>query len=271
MYKINEAISFRSLFRITLLLFCFIFPHKTYSQDVENFEKKCTVVLTYDDGLDVHLDNVIPALDKHGFKGTFYIPGNSPSLAKRLEEWRSLARNGHELGNHTLFHPCFGKSMKREWVNENYDLDIYSIERFADEILLANTLLKSLDGKTKRTFAYTCGDKEIKGEHIWDKIGNEFSAARGVNRELLKLDNINIKEIGSFMVMNHPADEMIEWVKEAMKHNSLIVFLFHGVGGGHDINVSLQDHNKLLQFLKENEKVIWVAPLIEVADYISSN
>ena len=35
--------------------------------------KKCAVVLTYDDALNVHLDNVIPLLDSLNFKGTFYL------------------------------------------------------------------------------------------------------------------------------------------------------------------------------------------------------
>ena len=35
--------------------------------------KKCTVVLTYDDGMRQHLDNAIPALDSEGLKATFYL------------------------------------------------------------------------------------------------------------------------------------------------------------------------------------------------------
>lgn len=42
--------------------------------------KRCAVVLTYDDALDVHLDHVIPQLDSSGFKGTFYLTGKSVSL-----------------------------------------------------------------------------------------------------------------------------------------------------------------------------------------------
>src|SRR5258705_408517 len=35
--------------------------------------KKCAVVLTYDDAVNQHLDNAIPALDSLGLKATFYI------------------------------------------------------------------------------------------------------------------------------------------------------------------------------------------------------
>ena len=69
--------------------------------------KRCAVVLTYDDALDVDLDNAIPALDSLGLKATFYLSGYSGTLNTRLKEWRAVAAEGHELGNHTLFHPCY--------------------------------------------------------------------------------------------------------------------------------------------------------------------
>ena len=50
--------------------------------------------------------------------------------------------------------------------------------------------------------------------------------------------------------------------------NDLLVFLFHGVGGGHSINVSLDAHSKLLHFLKQNENNIWIASMVDVAEYI---
>src|ERR1700744_684662 len=70
--------------------------------------KQCAVVLTYDDAIDVDLDNVLPALDSLGLKGTFYLIGSSPVVANRMEQWREAARHGHELGNHSLYHPCDG-------------------------------------------------------------------------------------------------------------------------------------------------------------------
>jgi sialate O-acetylesterase len=42
------------------------------------------------------------------------------------------------------------------------------------------------------------------------------------------------------------------------------------VGGEHAFNVSLQAHSQLLHFLKQNEKDIWIAPMIDVAEYIKN-
>jgi peptidoglycan/xylan/chitin deacetylase (PgdA/CDA1 family) len=230
----------------------------------------CAVALTYDDGLNVHLDKVIPVLDSLGFNATFYIPGNSASLNKRMVDWRGAAANGHELGNHTLFHPCEGQSEGREWVSQDYDLNNYSINRIIDEIRLSNTLLRAIDGKTMRTFAYTCGDQKIGDSSFVNLIKNDFVAARGIKPVMNTINTTNIFDIGSFMIAGESGEEMINLVKKAMNEQALLVFLFHGVGGEHAINVPLNEQNKLLYFLKEHENEIWTAPLVEIAEYITA-
>ena len=126
-YKLNLKIGF-IVFAVSVLS-----VQKIYAQGVWQDQKKCAVCLTYDDGIDIDLDNVIPVLDSLGLKATFYVPGNSTSLNKRMDEWRAVAKEGHELGNHTLFHPCFGKSMNRAWVTADNDLDNYTMQRMVNE------------------------------------------------------------------------------------------------------------------------------------------
>src|SRR5690349_12486987 len=125
---------------------------------------KAAVVLTYDDALNVHLDNVIPSLDSAGFKGTFYLTVSSEAFTKRMEEWKAASIKGHELGNHTMYHPCVGGTADRSWVKPEYDLNNYSIKRIEDEIRMTNVMLQSVDGKTERTFAYPCADTKAGGQ-----------------------------------------------------------------------------------------------------------
>src|SRR3954468_17028100 len=91
---------------VCLLSFTMITAHAQLTNVWNN--KKCAVALTYDDALNVDLDNAIPALDSLGLKGTFYLSGYSGALNNRIDEWRAIAKKGHELGNHTLYHPCAG-------------------------------------------------------------------------------------------------------------------------------------------------------------------
>src|SRR6185436_8705764 len=107
--------------------------------------KKCAVVLTYDDALNVHLDNAIPLLDSLGLKATFYLTANAPGSRNRIEDWKKAAAKGYELGNHTLFHPCIG-GPGREWLRPEYDMNNYTVQRMVDETRMTNVFLEALDG-----------------------------------------------------------------------------------------------------------------------------
>ncbi|MBN2425704.1 MAG: polysaccharide deacetylase family protein [Calditrichaceae bacterium] len=260
--------------RLLILFFIIIPVIGLNAQEKEKMvwnNHQCAVALTYDDGLNVHLDKVIPVLDSLEFRGTFYLPGNSAALDKRLDEWRAAANRGHELGNHTLFHPCAGKSMGREWVPPDYDLDDYTIGRMVDEIRMANLLLKAVDGKTRRTFAYTCGENAIGDSVFTGLIRDDFVGARGVFPRLENIASVDIFDIGSFMIQDKTGEDLIKLVTQAKETGRLLVFLFHGVGGEHNINIDLEEHNKLLFYLKENERDIWIAPLAEIAEYIRNH
>lgn len=238
----------------------------THAQPWKN--KKCAVALTYDDALHVHLDNAIPLLDSLGLKATFYLSAYFPGCRERIADWRKAAEHGHELANHTLFHPCLGNIPGRSWVGAERDMSKYTMPRLLDEIRMTNVFLEAIDGKTKRTFAYPCGDVSIGDSSYIPKIRNDFVSARGVNGVMIPMKQTDLYNVGSYMINGQSGDQMIALVKEAMKTNQLIVFLFHGVGGEHGLNVGLKEHRQLLKFLKQNEKDIWVAPFIEVTEYM---
>jgi peptidoglycan-N-acetylglucosamine deacetylase len=256
----------KKIFALTI----FAFSLTGYSQTGKPWHgKKCAVVLTYDDAIDQHLDNAIPVLDSLGLKATFYLTAFSTSMQTRLNEWKKLAANGHELGNHTLYHPCIG-GKGREWVKPDYDMSKYSVQRMVDETRMTNLFLQALDGKTNRTFAFTCGDMKIGDSSFINGMKNDFVAARAVRDEMHKINEIDLYNVDCYMVNNHSFEQMKEWVDKAMQTNSLLVMLFHGVGGGNSLNVSLPAHREFLQYLKKNEKDIWIAPMLQVAEYIKT-
>ena len=56
---------------------------------------------------------------------------------------------------------------------------------------------------------------------------------------------------------------MKKWVTKAMDTHSLLIILFHGVGGGNALDVSLTSHREFLKYLKQNENEIWIGPMID--------
>lgn len=254
--------------RIATCLIC-VYSFSACAQDWN--KKQSAVVLTYDDALNVHLDKVIPALDSLNLKGTFFLTASSPAFTKRIGEWKKAAANQHELANHTLFHPCDGNKPGRDFVTPDYNLSTYSLRRITDEIKMTNTVLQAVDGKKERTFAYTCGDQTIDGVAYLNGIKGEFIAARGVHGEMVQKKHADLYNVGAFMINGQTGEELIEMVKQAMKSKSMIVFLFHGVGGEHDLNVSLEAHRKLLRFLKENEDKVWTTTFVEAAKHLKAH
>ena len=258
--------------KIFVILNCLLFSFILNAQTATTWNgKSCAVVLTYDDGLNVDLNNVIPALDSVGLKGTFYISDYFDGLKDQIFKWRKAAAEGHELGNHTVWHPCEGGRPGREFVKPESDLNNYTVARMVKEIQTMNNILKAIDGKEERTFAYPCGDMKIHDTAYLDGLKNEFIAARGVAPAMQTIDKVDLYNIDCYGINGQTGDQLIDLVKQAMKTHTLLVFLFHGVGGEHSLNVSLEAHSALLHFLQQNEKDIWIAPMIDVAKFIKSN
>lgn len=255
-------------FQFFILALLFNLPvFNTTAQQTWKNGKQSVVCLTYDDAMDSQLDHAIPQLDDRGLKGTFYLKGSSPALYHRMDEWKAIAANGHELGNHTLFHPCSGKRFPNR--TRARDIDYYTIKQFLMEVRTANTLLKGVDGKNRHTYAYTCGDKIVEGENMGDYLPELVVAARGGAPEFPPKDKLDLFHLPTFSCTGKTGDKMIDLVKQAQKKNGLLILVFHGVGGGH-LMVEAEEHEKLLRYLKEHETEIWVAPVIEVADYLAA-
>ncbi|HWJ25288.1 MAG TPA: polysaccharide deacetylase family protein [Flavisolibacter sp.] len=258
--------------RIAYFQFCFLLICTiTQAQTSTTWNGKgCAVVLTYDDGLNTDLKNVIPALDSFGLKGTFYISDYFNGLNAQISGWRTAAAHGHELANHTIWHACEGGRTGREFVSHDYDLRFYTVRRMTDEIKAMNNILKAIDGKSERTFAYPCGDTKIHDTAYIEGLKNDFIAARGVRPEMPAIDQVNLFNVGCYTINGQSGEELISLVRQAMQKHTLIVFLFHGVGGEHTLNVSLAAHHRLLQFLKDAQQEIWVAPMVNVARFIKN-
>ncbi len=156
----------------------------------------------------------------------------------------------------------------RGFVTPDNDLSNYTVSRAVAEIRATNTLLTAIDGKTARTFAYPCGDRQIGGVNFYDQLKTDFVAARGVTSGLQTPAQVQLENVDCYGINGQDGQYLIDLVKQAQQAHTLLVFLFHGVGGGHSLNVSLAAHRQLLRYLKAHERAIYIAPLVEVAERI---
>lgn len=230
---------------------------------------KAAVSLGYDDALDSQLDNAVPALDRYGLKATFYLTPGQGNLPQRMEEWRQVARNGHELGNHTLFHQCDGSMPGRPWVAAHRDLSTMTVAQIQDQVLVANGYLQALDGRTERTFTSPCGDRRASdGEYVDGLrdvfVGMKVSQGAHVARSMADFDRYAVPVVAPEGVTGA---QLIDMVKQAARTGTVATFTFHGIGGDH-MSVSPQAHEELLAYLDQHRDVYWTAPFVDIARWV---
>ena len=231
---------------------------------------KAAVSLAYDDAIDSQLDNAIPALDRAGLKGSFYLKLASPSLARRMPEWRAAAARGHELGNHTLFHQCSAALPDRAWVTPEDDIDTTSAARLVAQIRLGNTMLHAIDGRDERTFTVPCGDVLAAGENYVKLIHGDFVAIKsgfgGVVPDMAALDPYSV-------AVDAPdgatGAQLIALVQEATRRGTMINFTFHGIGGDY-ITTSNQAHEELLAWLAAHRDTVWTDTFLNIMKHVKA-
>jgi len=233
---------------------------------------EAAVSLAYDDALNSHLDVAIPQLDKYGFKASFYLTLAAPVVSERLEEWRAVARNGHELGNHTIHHGC-SKSRLRSpaWLHNWNDLDQRSITELQAEVLTANAFLKAIDGQDKRTFTAPCGHWQVSDGNYHDAIKSEFVAIKAVlSYEPQVLGNIDPHHVHVAAAPESvTSDLLVEFVEKAAQKGSIANITFHGVGGDH-LAISATEHQKFMDYLNNNKERFWVDSFVNIMTHYNT-
>lgn len=232
--------------------------------------KQFAVSLSFDDARLSQVEGGTAMLDSFGVKATFFVV--PAQVAERLEGWKDAVANGHEIGNHTLTHPCSGNyPFARHKALENY-----SRKEIRQEMVKANEEIKKLLGVTARVFAYPCGQTFVgrgsrtksyvplvariflAGRTYRDKTPNDplfsdFAQLTGIDMD--ETDFKNIRPILERAKTNH------QWI----------------VLGGHEMGESgyqttrLSMLRELMKFAADPANGVWLAPVGTVAEYVQGN
>ncbi|KRA53764.1 polysaccharide deacetylase [Pseudoxanthomonas sp. Root65] len=233
--------------------------------------RKAAVSLAYDDAIPSQLDHAIPALDRHGLKGSFYLTLASDTLRTRQREWIAAARNGHELGNHTLFHQCSASQPDRAWVEPHRDLDTTTVAQMVDQVRLANAMLAALDGRSERTMTVPCGDTRARDGHYIDAVVADFVAIkRGQGGVIEDMARVDPAAVPVDVPVDATGDQLIARVEEAARRGTMVSFTFHGIGGDY-LAVSNEAHDQLLRHLAAHPDIYWVAPFVDIMRHVRSH
>lgn len=223
--------------------------------------------LSFDDARYSQIDHGVPLLDTYDVKATFYV---TPRRVKeRVSQWKQAAANGHEIGNHTLTHPCTGNY----FAFRTNALEEYTLNEIEYEMLEANAVIERLLGYRMQTFAYPCGQSFVgRGENVQSYVplvAKHFLAGRGWLGE--NSNDPAFCDPALLLGMECDGlsfDEMKQLLDTASKNGRWLILAGHEIGApGRQVTIDTE-LEKLCQYVTDPSNGIWTATIREVAEYV---
>ncbi len=224
------------------------------------------ISLTFDDGLRSQLEVAIPRLEERGLRGTFYLNPRGEDWQERWAPWQTTQKAGHEMGNHTIAHPCS--------LNVQLTLQTWTLAQIEGDVLEAQRRMNILFPEQKeRSFAYPCYEscvgRGLTRQSYVPIIARHFIAARAKGLSMRGNHPLyaDLHYLSSWGAERMASWEMIGLAEECMAQGWWGIFTFHGVNEGH-LPISEHDLCALLDYLARYKERIWTAPVVVVARYI---
>jgi hypothetical protein len=236
------------------------------------WDGRCGAVsLTFDDGTQNQLEKAVPPLNEHGLHASFYINPRGEQWRSNAGPWSAVASAGHEIGNHTLNHPCPNMLLARHGGHEDMSLD-----DMESKILTAHQRLQQIAPHQKEwTFAYPCYVTDVgrgaRRQSFAPIIARHFLAGRvggeyGFGNFPLWVDLAAVAGLATDRMSGY---EMIGLVEKLTYDGCWVVLVFHEIDGAR-LTVGSHDFCMLLGYLKRKEREIWTAPMVEAARAVSA-
>ncbi|GIX07785.1 MAG: hypothetical protein KatS3mg115_2188 [Candidatus Poribacteria bacterium] len=221
------------------------------------------VSLTFDDAHPSQLSVAVPTMERYGLRGTFYVNPRE-DYRQQLKPFAELVARGHELGNHTVSHPC---SRNFDFVTRG--LEEWSLEEIEADILEAARRLQELAPEVQEwTFCYPCYQSDVgEGERRQSYtpiVARHFLAARAWGEAANHPGRVDLHYLGSYDCHRRSGAEMIGLCELAAAEGRWVILTFHGVGSGH-LSVDARDFEKLCAHLGAHRDRLWTAPVVQVA------
>lgn len=228
------------------------------------------VSLTFDDGLPSQLEIAAPILREHGLRGTFYVNPRGDDWRSALAPWRELAHQGHEVGNHTIAHPC---SCNFSFTPTKGGLENMTLEDLDADITEASRRLReAIPEQADFTFCYPCyqdyvGRGAARQSYV-PLIARHFPAGRGRGEVANCPRYCDLHYLGSWPVERASGPELVGLAERAAAQGRWAVLTFHGIQQDH-LTVADVDFRELCDFLARARSRLWTAPVVEVAKRIT--
>lgn len=190
---------------------------------------RAALSLSFDDARGSQLSQGRELFDTLDVPATFFV---LPDAVRRdVGTWREMVERGHEVGNHSLRHPCSGNlPFTRQLPLEN--LSLRDIEADIDE---ANRQLEDTFGFVPRAFAYPCGQtfvgRGVNTRSYVPLIARRFLVGRTFHDAWPNAPRwCDLAQVTALDSDGKSFDGLRQWLDAALVEGSWVVLAGHEIG-----------------------------------------
>lgn len=231
--------------------------------------KRMAVSLTFDDGRFSQVDYCIPVLDKYGVKGTFYI--SVVRMMERIPGWKNAIANGHDIGNHTLTHPCTGNF---GW-SRHKALEDYTLDRMENELDSSNREIERVLGIKPVSFAFPCGQTYVgrgtETRSYVPLVAERFETGRtymdeGPNDPAF----CDLAQLLGMKLDGMPFEKAKKLIESEKCDRKWLILVCHETGKPDSPGslITLSTVESICEYAADPENGIWLDNVHNIADYI---
>jgi peptidoglycan/xylan/chitin deacetylase (PgdA/CDA1 family) len=226
--------------------------------------------LSFDDGRETQVTVGAPLFRRHKVAVTFFVVPSA--VERRLDAWKQVVADGHEIGNHSLTHPCSGNFA----FSRANALEDRTLARMRDELAAASERIRTLLGVTPRTFAYPCGQTFVgrgtSAASYVPLVAELFLAGRGWLDEAANDPAVvDLAQVMGVEMDGRDLADLMPMLESTRASGGWLVLAGHDIGepGRQTTRTSMLD--ALLTLVKDPAQGIWLAPVGEVAETIRAS
>ena len=184
--------------------------------------------LTFDDARSSQPNGGTDLLDRYGARATFYVV--PASVEPFLGEWKRIVETGHEIGNHSIEHPCTGNF---SW-SKDTPLEEYTMKKMEAELKEASRQIESLLGVTPTSYAYPCGETTIgrglNAESVIPLVARLFQTGRGWLDETANDPTyVDMAQVRGIPMDERDFDELLPIIEQAKAQGYWLVLAGHEI------------------------------------------
>jgi peptidoglycan-N-acetylglucosamine deacetylase len=191
------------------------------------------------------------------------------AVQQRLEGWKKAVASGHEIGNHSLNHPCTGNF---SWARHRA-LEDYTVKQMQKELIAANDSLYEWLGLRPQQFAYPCGQTFVgrakRTKSYVPLIAKLFATGRTwLNEGPNDPAFCDFAQLTGMEMDGKDFGQVLPLLKEAKANGKWLVLAGHEMGDSGLQTTRLPMLKDLIEYAKDPENGVWLAPVGVVAAYI---